>query len=93
MSWSASLPATPPEDLEVTLQALRPSPTPLIDEAQEQFDAARLVVADLVGSGAVGDGPVQATLSGHANPDHSPVEGFSNDCVTVSISQASQEAG
>ncbi len=53
---------------------------------EEQFktavDAARSLLP------TVGEGNVNVTLSGHANPGHRPRAGYANDLVTVSVSSA-----
>lgn len=56
--------------------------------ASEQITAAVAAAKALVASGAVGSGTFNVTLSGHANPDHKPVKGWANDCVTVSVACA-----
>jgi hypothetical protein len=88
MSWTASLPE-PVAVSEVTeaLASLEASP-PVEGEPQEQFEAAKDAARVLVESGAVGDRPVRINLNGHANPGHEPTEGYANDMITVSISQA-----
>lgn len=56
---------------------------------QEQIDAAVEAGRAIVKSKAVGpqEATFNVTLSGHANPDHAPREGFANDQVTVSVYQ------
>lgn len=56
-----------------------------VDEA---VTAAKKAAKTLIDSGVVGtDTPVRVSLSGHANPDHEPADGWANDFVTVSVYQ------
>lgn len=55
---------------------------PIMDE---QFTAALEAVGVLL-RGVVGAGNVNLTLSGHANPDYKPRQGWANDYVSVHIS-------
>lgn len=59
-------------------------------ECGDQFDAAKAAVAGIIASGAVGDpkGKFEVAMSGHANPDHAPRQGWANDQVVISITQA-----
>lgn len=59
------------------------------DEVKEQAGVALLVVSQSILSGALGapDGKYRVTISGHANPGHNPTPGWSNDALTISISQ------
>jgi hypothetical protein len=52
-------------------------------EVREQFERA-VDAARKLGE-VVGPGPISVTLSGHANPEHRPTDGYANDCVTVSV--------
>lgn len=59
--------------------------------AAGQFRYARSAVLALIDSATVGDPELHTfnvSLAGHANPGHEPAEGWSNDCVSVSVSQA-----
>lgn len=56
--------------------------------ALEAIAAATSAAASIVASGAIGAGPVNVTINGHANPGHVPVKGYANDVVTVSVSSA-----
>jgi len=51
----------------------------------EQFDAA-LAAASSGMARVVGEGNINVTLSGHANPGHKPREGWANDYVSVHVS-------
>jgi hypothetical protein len=91
MSWSAHTGPVTAGDLDEALESLEPSPQPLPPESVEQVDAAKYAAKQLVESGAVGSGGKRVFnvfLAGHANPGHEPRDGWSNDTVTVSISQA-----
>lgn len=96
MSWSASFPGPVrkdflDEDLAVERATSTPGVAEMADDVVEQFAAARAAVKELVGSGAFGDGSKEFSvqLSGHANPGHEPLEGWSNDCVSVHVAQRS----
>lgn len=48
------------------------------------IEAAKAAVA----TGSLGSGPVNVTISGHANPGHVPVKGYANDFLQVTITSA-----
>lgn len=86
MSWTATATNVAADKIdEIT------SPMPgLSDESLAQLAAAKLVATELVHTGRVGDPnrhTFNVTLSGHANPGHEPVHGWSNDCIAVTVSQ------
>ena len=84
MSWLVT--GTLPSDDVLTLkdQALSQNP-----ECSDQFDAAAAAVQSIIDSGVVGGEGKQfhVSMSGHANPDHEPRDGWANDAVTIQISQ------
>lgn len=86
MSWSASGTADNGE-VEIAL------PGGLSPDAMDQAMVASAAVQDIVKSGALGDPSAKyyVSMSGHANPDHEPVAGWSNDSLYISISQATKE--
>lgn len=55
----------------------------------EQQQAAKNVVEDLLEAGVVGskDKKFSVSLTGHANPNHEPAEGYGNDSISITISQ------
>lgn len=57
-----------------------------IEATKEQFEAALSAAKSIVDSGAVGSAKY-VNLSGHANPGHTPRDGYANDILTISISQ------
>lgn len=61
----------------------------LAAEAKEQVDAATSAVMAIVTAKAVGEGPVQVSLAGHANPGHAPHPEFANDFIAIHISRTS----
>lgn len=90
MSWSTSVPATPYAEFAAAVDAaviVGVAPSPWIDE---QLAAAKAAVKAIVASSAVGDSTCSysATMSGHANAEHEPTEGWANDCLTVIVQQA-----
>lgn len=61
-----------------------------LEEREAAIDAALDAVEDVLVSGALGDMEEhewQIGLSGHCNPMNSPVEGYANDCINISIVQ------
>lgn len=56
---------------------------------RDQFEAGSKAALALVASGAVGNPEVEYTftISGHANPEHKPLVGWSNDFVSVNVYQ------
>lgn len=54
-------------------------------ETAEQMTAIGLCAIDAVQSGLIGKGPFTVALSGHANPEHKPREGWSNDYAQMRI--------
>ena len=64
--------------------ALRQNP-----ECGDQFDAVASAAQSIIDSGTVGAQGKQfhVSMSGHANPNHEPREGWANDAVTIQISQ------
>ena len=62
------------------------------DEMSAQISAASRAVQAVVKSGALGDPQAKynVALSGHANPDHTPVAGWANDFVSITITQTGE---
>ncbi len=95
MSWYVSVPVTPAAEFEAAIDALE---LPVFEhatsdsygpEAQAQFAAAKAAVKALYRSGSLGSGDYYAgSMGGHANPGHTPREGWSNDTINVSVYQA-----
>lgn len=86
MSWSETLQNLPYEDLD----SLEPK-NEYTKAALDQFEEAKEAAVQLVSSGCFGDPKrfyFNITLGGHSNPDHEPLAGWANDCVSIYISQA-----
>ena len=85
MSWSARIKLTRPDNVEV----LESSPgLETNDEAAEQFVAAAALAGQVIDSGVVGyESDYIISVSGHANPDHKPAEGWANDYVNIQVTQ------
>jgi len=91
MSWSSSIELGPDDHLPVEGQAEvlagklaeKCSPPATTDEVKDHLVAAGKVAVDLLG--VVGDGPYVIVANGHANPDHKPTPGWSNDTISVSV--------
>lgn len=61
-------------------------PVGVADACQDQILTARNAAALL--AHAIGlDDQVTISMSGHANPDHRPCEGWSDEFITVTVSQ------
>lgn len=86
MSWNGSGTAENGE-LEISVQQN------MTEEHTEQLKVASKAVQTILKSGALGDPGAKyfVSMTGHANPDHEPVAGWSNDSLAISISQASKE--
>jgi hypothetical protein len=88
MSWSVSGTV---EDLVITLPL---GPAYQTEEVADAYNAAYQAIWNVVYSGAVGDpsGKYKVNVSGHANPDHVPTEGWADDFISINIYQAREEA-
>lgn len=56
-----------------------------------QFGHASEAAAEIIDSGVLGDPDkyrFNVSLVGHANPNHEPRDGWANDSISISISQA-----
>jgi hypothetical protein len=87
MSWSTSLRGNAAD----VRKCESTSPPNLDGGPREQFEKARELAAQLIESEAVGDPEhniFAVSLNGHANPGHVPAEGYANDMITISVSQA-----
>lgn len=97
MSWSASIVTEPGNDWDGKIQELE-LPEGLVDRdtphVRGAFLEAKYMAIDLIGSEEFGD-PEQfgftVNLGGHANPNHEPTEGWTNDFVVISIHQRKAE--
>lgn len=89
MSWSTYIGPTAAADIKASLD-VAPLPPELAPHVQEQVDKAKATALAIVKSGVIGDADAHffVSLSGHANPGHVPAEGWANDCISVSVSQA-----
>lgn len=82
MSWGANIKIEGGRTVVTNLSGVN---TP---EHTKQYEAALLALDSLVASGSFGEGKDFAvTFSGHGNPNHEPVSGWSNDCIAISIYQ------
>jgi hypothetical protein len=57
----------------------------LAEDAKEQFATAVKAVKAIVKSGVVGSAVVTVSITGHANPDHKPTSGWSNDSLNIQV--------
>lgn len=98
MSWSITFEAQHGDwraaaDAAIAAMADDPQGDGTGNEVREQVGVAREALSTLVHSGFVGDALVRlrVSLSGHANPGHSPRDGYANDTISVSVSQVKPE--
>jgi hypothetical protein len=91
MSWSRSF-----ESLEDFMQDQGTPDVP--NGVGGQYARARQAAEHIIQSGCVGGNGILSThepndkdfrvyLSGHANPNHEPLKGWSNDTLTVTVTQ------
>jgi hypothetical protein len=85
MSWSASW--TQKNQKIVAGPVL--SNVTQVTEHLEQYQQCAEKVQAIIESGVLGDADAEfnVSLSGHGNPEHTPVAGWSNDFVGISIYQ------
>ncbi len=95
MSWSVSVPPGPLDEFE-TRAAVAKVAVPdqfELQEAKDAYKAAVRAASDLAGGLGVGpEDHISVQLSGHANPDHKPKEGWSPDTVYVSVLRVHEPA-
>lgn len=88
MSWSTTPVSVGGDSADADLEALvaQGQEGPEVDRALE---AGKRAAALLIRSGAVGHPghTFRVFVGGHVNPDNKPAEGWSNDCINLSISQ------
>ncbi len=94
MSWSFTVPPTPADSFGAAAEAAlalaieqNPGSMGVVETAEQARAAVDLSIL-LVATKAVGSGLVQASLNGHANPEHKPTKGFSPDTITVTVLNA-----
>jgi hypothetical protein len=88
MSFSFNVPATPVAEFsEAATKAARDcvALSNPAEHTKESIDAAVAAACALAAAGVLGSATVTATISGHANPDHKPLAGWANDCITVGL--------
>ena len=98
MSYSFSIPAGPADGLrdraERAAEGAKASlAAHWVDEADGDIAAAIDAAVDLADQLTGGDGSqhVGVTISGHANADRTPPQGWSNDSVYVSVARAAPQ--
>lgn len=90
MSWSKSYPNRAAFTADVPSHA---TPSTDEDELQQMACAREAAAALIVSRGVVnGDQDCSVYMSGHSNPLHFPRAGWSNDCVTITVSQLNPAA-
>lgn len=88
MSWGTYTLGTS-EEIKGLVEGLMPPQTEPSVEVEDQIKAARAAAMSLLDSGCVGAGEFfSVSISGHANPDHKPADGWANDSVSVNVRQA-----
>lgn len=60
-------------------------------EVVDHLFVGKTAAAESITSGVFGDPDSEfvVVVSGHANPEHQPKEGWVNDCISISITQLS----
>lgn len=88
MSWSVSFNNLNVQEL-ADLEVLDGNLQGGLPEARAQFENARRMVMALIGTEALGTrhGHFNGNMSGHANPNHENVEGWSKDTISMSVSR------
>lgn len=89
MSWSATLEVTRGHDknAKVEVKHRQEQTGSGAAESKRALDETIRMVETLINLMVLGHGVFTVTLSGHANPGNSPVPGWSNDFVNISINQ------
>lgn len=89
MSWSASVSSVRAVDAVAKLRENFTTGAAIrAPEVLEQFEAAtRVVETVLLTVQPEMTGLVNVSASGHANPGHKKTDGWSNDCLSLSVTQ------
>lgn len=87
MSYSVSTGVVTAEELDAKLDALTTDyPGEMGDAMREHIAEAREAVKRIVASGVMGKGrKFSVGITGHANPGHEPLAGWSNDFMQITI--------
>jgi hypothetical protein len=89
MSWTIHIPPVPMQEFGRTARLALEQAVPDIRRHNPvgvaPASAAIRAATVIVEGGHVGRGLVGATLQGHANPDHQPRAGWSNDQITITV--------
>lgn len=94
MSWNNHVPAGDREHVLAALEQLGfpegYTPTPA---AEEQLAAAKAAAMMLIDSGSVGDSETHlaVSVSGHANPDHKPLRGWTSEMIHITVTEVYPE--
>lgn len=86
MSYSAQVDvdkATINADLDHALAGI---PGNDVDHVKDHVAAIHTAVEHLAGVVGRPEDPLYVSISGHANPDHAPADGWADETITVSIS-------
>lgn len=88
MSWSASFDYINGDVVDETVTESNVALDYHTDQYEEGLNAAWTIIK----TGVLGDpnGHYRITFSGHGNPGHVPLAGWSNDSITINIYQISQ---
>lgn len=90
MSWSAYSPEpVSAEDAELSVDLTNVT---FVDDAQkkatqDQVKAAHRAVKELIKAVGGKKDMYYVNIAGHANPNHEPMDGWSNDHITITVSQ------
>jgi hypothetical protein len=89
MSWSTSFESQGDHSANITDAKLNETYGDFSDQVKEQFATAKNAARIILLSQSVGNEAhrFRITLSGHANPNHEPQDGFVNDTITARVDQ------
>lgn len=88
MTWSANYKYLPGEgEVDTVVNGVE------TQEQKNQYEAARNAAASLLNDNVLGSPvfPKSVRIVAHANPNHEPVAGWSNDFVTITVTQLERE--
>jgi hypothetical protein len=91
MSYSFSVSATPKADLDQAIadkggEAVGYANDEFKDSQRDHIAAIRNAVAQVLPTFGTDDDLVSVSISGHSNPDHRPLEGWSDETMSISLS-------
>jgi hypothetical protein len=83
VSWSISAGPAAKEAISYTEPAYAAE---VETEQRDQLEAAKVAAGVLAQAVGRPDDDIRVTVSGHANPEHGPRDGWASEMITVSVS-------